>query len=190
MVLGGGSNMDLGKCTAILLKYGGPLTKYYGENAVPGPLMDIVCIPTTSGTGSEVSPVAVVADPNRFMKVGIATRRIIPKWALVDPSLTVSCPPHVTSHSGMDALSHAIESYCAKVPEGRSPHAIFVGKNPASDSLAKQAIELIAQSLPTAVYGSVESSGKRRHGAGEPAGRHGVFCRRNGDGSRAAISRR
>jgi len=149
--LGGGSNMDLGKCTAILLKYGGPLTKYYGENAVPGPLMDIVCIPTTSGTGSEVSPVAVVADPNRFMKVGIATRRIIPKWALVDPSLTVSCPPHVTSHSGMDALSHAIESYCAKVPEGRSPHAIFVGKNPASDSLAKQAIELIARSLPTAV---------------------------------------
>jgi alcohol dehydrogenase len=149
--VGGGSNMDLGKCTAILYKYGGPLTKYYGENAVPGPLMDIVCIPTTSGTGSEVSPVAVVADPNRFMKVGIATRRIIPKWALVDPSLTVSCPPHVTSHSGMDALSHAIESYCAKVPEGRSPHAIFVGKNPASDSLAKQAIEWIARSLPTAV---------------------------------------
>jgi alcohol dehydrogenase len=149
--VGGGSNMDLGKCTAILQKYGGPLTQYYGEHAVPGPLMDIVCIPTTSGTGSEVSPVAVVADPNRFMKVGIATRRIIPKWALVDPSLTVSCPPRVTSHSGMDALSHAIESFCAKVPEGRSPHAIFVGKNPASDSLAKQAIELIARSLPTAV---------------------------------------
>ena len=158
--VGGGSNMDLGKCTAILLKYGGPLTKYYGENAVPGPLMDIVCIPTTSGTGSEVSPVAVVADPNRFMKVGIATRRIIPKWALVDPSLTVSCPPHVTSHSGMDALSHAIESYCAKVPEGRSPHAIFVGKNPASDSLAKQAIEWIAKSLPTAVLDPSNREGR------------------------------
>ena len=77
------------------------------------------------------------------MKVGIATRRIIPKWALVDPSLTISCPPHVTSHSGMDALSHAIESFCAKVPEGRSPHAIFVGKNPASDGFAKEAITLI-----------------------------------------------
>jgi alcohol dehydrogenase len=149
--VGGGSNMDLGKCTAILLKYGGPLTKYYGEHAVPGPLMDIVCIPTTSGTGSEVSPVAVVADPDRFMKVGIATRRIIPKWALVDPSLTISCPAHVTSHSGMDALSHAIESFCARVPEGRSPHAIFVGKNPASDGFAKEAITLIARSLPTAV---------------------------------------
>jgi alcohol dehydrogenase len=149
--VGGGSNMDLAKCTSILLKYGGPLTKYYGEHAVPGPVMDIVCIPTTSGTGSEVSPVAVVADPNRFMKVGIASRRIIPKWALVDPSLTISCPPHVTSHSGMDALSHAIESFCAKVPEGRSPHAIFVGKNPASDGFAKQAIELIGKWLPTAV---------------------------------------
>jgi alcohol dehydrogenase len=149
--VGGGSNMDLAKCTAILHRYGGPLTKYYGENAVPGPVVDVIGIPTTSGTGSEVSPVAVVTDPNRFMKVGIATRRIIPKWAIVDPSLTVSCPPHVTSHSGMDALSHAIESYCARVPEGRSPHAIFVGKNPVSDSLAKQAIQLIAQSLPTAV---------------------------------------
>src|SRR5688572_11088003 len=149
--VGGGSNMDLGKCTSILYKYGGSLTQYYGEHNVPGPLMDIVCIPTTSGTGSEVSPVAVVADPDRYMKVGIATRRIIPKWALVDPSFTVSCPPRVTSHSGMDALSHAIESYCAKIPEGRSPHAIFVGKNPASDSLAKQAIELIAKSQPTAV---------------------------------------
>jgi alcohol dehydrogenase len=158
--VGGGSNMDLAKCTAILLKYGGPLTKYYGEHAVPGPVTDIVCIPTTSGTGSEVSPVAVVTDPDRYMKVGIATRRIIPKWAVVDPSLVVSCPPHVTSHSGMDALSHAIESYCAKVPEGRSPHAIFVGKNPASDSLAKQAIQLIAQSLPTAVLEPTNRKGR------------------------------
>jgi len=149
--VGGGSNMDLGKCTAILLKYSGPLQKYYGENAVPGPVVEVIGIPTTSGTGSEVSPVAVVADPDRFMKVGIATRRIIPKWALVDPSLTVSCPPHVTAHSGMDALSHAIESFCARVPEDRSPRAIFVGKNPVSDSLAKQAIQLIAQSLHKAV---------------------------------------
>jgi alcohol dehydrogenase len=149
--VGGGSNMDLAKCTGILLQYGGPLTKYYGEHAVPGPIADVICVPTTSGTGSEVSPVAVVTDPNRYMKVGIATRRIIPKWAVVDPSLVISCPPHVTSHSGMDALSHAIESFCARIPEGRSPHAIFVGKNPASDALAMQAIKLIAKSLPTAV---------------------------------------
>ena len=112
--------MDLAKTSAIQLKYGGPLTKYYGEHNVPGPIVDVICVPTTSGTGSEVSPVAVVTDPDRYMKVGIATRRIIPKWAVVDPSLVVSCPPHVTSHSGMDALSHAIESF---VPGFRRPHS-------------------------------------------------------------------
>lgn len=149
--VGGGSNMDLGKCAAILLRYPGPLQTYYGENAVPGPVVNLIGIPTTSGTGSEVSPVAVVADPDRFMKVGIASRLITPKWALVDPSLTVSCPPHVTAHSGMDALSHAIESFCARIPADRSPRAIFVGKNPISDSLAKQAIQLIARSLAKAV---------------------------------------
>jgi alcohol dehydrogenase len=158
--VGGGSNMDLAKTSAIQLKYGGPLTKYYGEHNVPGPIVDVICIPTTSGTGSEVSPVAVVTDPDRFMKVGIATRRIIPKWAVVDPSLVISCPPHVTSHSGMDALSHAIESFCARVPEGRSPHAIFVGKNPASDALAMQAIKLIAKALPTAVHDPTNRQGR------------------------------
>src|SRR5262249_48733334 len=147
--LGGGSNLDLGKCVAILLKYPGPLNKYYGENAVPGPVVDFVGIPTTAGTGSEVSPVAVVADPSRARKVGIATRRITPKWAIVDPHLTVSCPAHVTAYSGIDALSHAIETFCARVPEGRSPQAIFVGKNPVSDALAKDAITLIANSLET-----------------------------------------
>src|SRR5262245_4268645 len=106
---------------------------------------------TKSGTVSEVIPFAVVADPDRFMNVGIATRRIIPKWALVDPSLTVSCPPHVTAHSGMDALSHAIESFCARVPEDRSPRAIFVGKNPVSDCLGRPGNELIGSSLATAV---------------------------------------
>lgn len=149
--LGGGSNLDLGKAVAILLRYPGPLSQYYGENAVPGDVVDFIAIPTTSGTGSEVSPVAVVSDPARAMKVGIASRRIIPKWAIVDPQLTVSCPPHVTSHSGIDALCHAIEAYCARIPEGRSPQAVFVGKNPASDALAKEAIVLIAGSLAKAV---------------------------------------
>lgn len=158
--VGGGSNMDLAKCTAILARLGGPLTKYYGEHMVSGPVASVVCIPTTSGTGSEVSPVAVITDPDRLMKVGVATRHIIPKWAIVDPSLVVSCPPHVTCHSGMDALSHAIESFCARIPDGRSPHAIFVGKNPASDSLAKQAIELIAKSLPTAVNDPSNQQGR------------------------------
>jgi alcohol dehydrogenase len=151
VAVGGGSNLDLGKCVAILLRYPGPLSQYYGENAVPGPVLDFIAVPTTSGTGSEVTPVAVVSDPARYMKVGIASRHIIPNWAVVDPSLTVSCPAHVTAHSGIDALCHAIEAYCAIVPEGRSPQAVFVGKNPVSDALAKEAIQLIARSLTRAV---------------------------------------
>jgi alcohol dehydrogenase len=149
--LGGGSNLDLAKAVALLAKHPGPLSTYYGENNVPGPTAPVVAVPTTAGTGSEVSPVAVVADPERAMKVGIASRALIPKWAIVDPALTVSCPASVTAHSGMDALAHAIESYCAKVRTDCSPHAMFVGKNPLSDILATKAISAIAKFLPTAV---------------------------------------
>ena len=149
--LGGGSNLDLSKAVALLLKHPGPISAYYGENNVPGPITPVVAVPTTAGTGSEVSPVAVVADPERAIKVGIASRALIPKWAIVDPALTISCPASVTAHSGMDALTHAIESYCAKVRPGVSPHAIFVGKNPVSDVLAARAISCIAKSLATAV---------------------------------------
>jgi alcohol dehydrogenase class IV len=149
--LGGGSNLDLSKAVAILVKYPGSLSAYYGENNVPGPITPVVAVPTTAGTGSEVSPVAVVADPERAMKVGIASRILIPKWAIVDPALTVSCPASVTAHSGMDALAHAIESFCARVRTDCSPHAIFVGKNPMSDVLATKAITAIAKFLPTAV---------------------------------------
>jgi alcohol dehydrogenase len=149
--LGGGSNLDLSKAVAILVRYPGQLSAYYGENNVPGPITPVVAVPTTAGTGSEVSPVAVVADPERAMKIGIASRELIPKWAVVDPALTVSCPGSVTAHSGMDALAHAIESYCARVRTDCSPHAIFVGKNPMSDTLATRAITLIAKSLAVAV---------------------------------------
>jgi alcohol dehydrogenase len=149
--LGGGSNLDLAKSVAILLKHPDPLSAYYGESNIPGPVTNIVAVPTTAGTGSEVSPVAVITDHERSMKVGIASRRIIPKWAIVDPSLTISCPARVTAHSGMDALTHAIEAFCAATPADRSPHAIFVGKNPVSDSLAANAIQLIARSLELAV---------------------------------------
>ncbi len=149
--LGGGSNLDLSKAVAILVKFPGALSDCYGENKIPGPITPVVAVPTTAGTGSEVSPVAVVADPERAMKIGIASRRLIPTWAVVDPALTVSCPASVTAHSGMDALAHAIESYCAKVRTDCSPHAIFVGKNPMSDVLARKAIPLIAKFLPAAV---------------------------------------
>jgi alcohol dehydrogenase class IV len=149
--LGGGSNLDLAKAVALLVKHPGPLSNYYGENKIPGPVAQVIGVPTTAGTGSEVSPVAVVADPERAMKVGIASRMLIPRWAIVDPALSVSCPASVTAHSGMDALAHAIESFCARVRTDASPQSIFVGKNPISDVFATKAIGAIAQSLPVAV---------------------------------------
>jgi alcohol dehydrogenase class IV len=149
--LGGGSNLDLAKAVALLVKHPGPLSTYYGENNVPGPVAPVIAVPTTAGTGSEVSPVAVVADPERAMKIGIASRALIPKWAVVDPALTISCPASVTAHSGMDALAHAIESFCARVRTDVTPQSIFVGKNPLSDVLAMRAITAIAKFLPTAV---------------------------------------
>jgi alcohol dehydrogenase class IV len=149
--LGGGSNLDLAKAVALLLKHPGPLSTYYGENNIPGPVAPVIAVPTTAGTGSEVSPVAVVADPERAMKVGIASRTLIPRWAIVDPALTISCPASVTAHSGMDALAHAIESFCARVRPDVSPQSIFVGKNPMSDILAMKAITAITRFLPAAV---------------------------------------
>jgi len=149
--LGGGSNLDLSKAVAIRVNHDGSIQTFYGENNVPGPIANLVAIPTTSGTGSEVSPVAVITDPEKTMKIGIASRHIIPRWAIVDPLLTLSCPVSVSSHSGMDALTHAIEAYCAHVPVERSPRAIFVGKNPVSDALARQAIQLVSGSLRSVV---------------------------------------
>ena len=150
--LGGGSNLDLSKAVSVLAKFGGELSDYYGESKVPGAIIPVVAVPTTSGTGSEVSPVAVVSDPARAMKVGIASRELIPRWAVVDASLTISCPASVTAHSGMDALTHAIEAYTARVRTDASPQSIFVGKNILSDALAAKAIAIIAKSLPTAVH--------------------------------------
>jgi alcohol dehydrogenase class IV len=111
--VGGGSCMDMAKCVSVLLKHGGSLRDYYGENKIPGPVFPVIAVPTTSGTGSEVTPVAVIADTERGTKVGISSPYLIPVAAVCDPELTVSCPPGLTAVSGADALTHAIESFTA-----------------------------------------------------------------------------
>ncbi|MDY6944282.1 MAG: iron-containing alcohol dehydrogenase [Pseudomonadota bacterium] len=148
--IGGGSCMDMAKAVAVLLTHGGELASYYGEYKVPGPVMPIIAVPTTSGTGSEVTPVAVVADTAKGSKVGIATPHLIPQVAVCDPELTLSCPPKLTACSGGDALTHAIESFTALA---RPPAAsltlehVFIGKNALSDHFALLAIESIWNSL-------------------------------------------
>ena len=111
--IGGGSCMDMAKCVAVLLQHGGSLRDYYGENKIPGPVAPVIAVPTTSGTGSEVTPVAVIADTERGTKVGISSPYLIPRVAVCDPELTLTCPPGLTAVSGADALTHAIESFTA-----------------------------------------------------------------------------
>jgi alcohol dehydrogenase len=152
--LGGGSSIDMAKVVALLVAYGGhPLDYYGGENQIPGAIAPLVAIPTTAGTGSEVTSVAVLTDVENNLKVGISDNYLRPTVALLDPELTLGLPAYVTACSGIDALSHAVEAYTAKPSayiqaEG---NILFQGSIPISDALAFRAIELIAKNLPLAV---------------------------------------
>ncbi len=154
--LGGGSNMDTAKLVALLLAHGGTLDDYVGDCRVPGPIGPLVCVPTTAGTGSEVSPAAVYTDTAKRMKVSCLSNFLRPAAAVVDPLLTVGCPPKVTADSGIDALSHAIEAYTAvdhdefvKRPPGGE--TVYQGKNPLADAMAMQCIDLVGRFLRRAV---------------------------------------
>jgi alcohol dehydrogenase len=150
---GGGSSLDLAKVTALLLRHPGPLSGYYGENKVPGPVVPLLAVPTTAGTGSEVTPVAVVTDPGRALKVGVSSPYLIPTYAVCDPLLTYGCPPGVTAHAGIDAFAHAVESFTAarRAPSWGETLGVFVGSNELTAPLSLRAAALIARSLPTAV---------------------------------------
>jgi len=153
--LGGGSCMDAAKIIALLTAHGGAISDYYGEFKVPGPVLPVIALPTTAGTGSEVTPVAVVADPDRAVKVGISSPYLIPETAICDPELTLSCPPGLTAVSGADALVHAIEAFTTAVREptpGITQEHVFVGKNALTDLYAVAAIGNIGRGLVKAVH--------------------------------------
>jgi alcohol dehydrogenase class IV len=151
VALGGGSNMDLAKTAALLLTHGGKPQDYLGEEKIPGPVLPLVCVPTTAGTGSEVSGSAILTDTENHMKVGILSNYLRPAAAVVDPLFTVSCPPQVTADSGIDALVHAIEAYTAvdneifPLPAGEK--TTYQGRNPMANMVAEQAITLIGSHL-------------------------------------------
>ncbi|QGN33689.1 iron-containing alcohol dehydrogenase [Microlunatus sp. Gsoil 973] len=154
MVFGGGSAIDLAKVLSILLLQDVEPASLYGEHRVRPPTLPVVAVPTTAGTGSEVTPVAVVSDPDRELKVGISSPLIIPRVALVDPQLGVGAPPAVTAHAGIDALVHAIEAYTARQATIDQPGQVpvFVGRNGLGSLLALQAVEVIIRSLAGAVH--------------------------------------
>ena len=151
--IGGGSCLDMAKCAALLLSHGGKLEDYYGEFKVPGPTLPVIAMPTTAGTGSEVTPVAVISDPGRTLKVGIASPHLIAAVALCDPDLTATCPPSLTAIAGADALTHAIEAFTAGKRDA-DPHLpqqhVFIGKSALTDHFALLAIRLLGRSLERA----------------------------------------
>ena len=154
VAVGGGSVIDLTKVTALLLAHGGVLEDYYAVQSVPGPIVPLIALPTTAGTGSEATPVSVITDPATEMKIGVASPHLIPRHAICDPLLTVGAPPVVTAHSGIDALSHAVESYMAAREEPSVDLVLGrpqVGKNLLSDALALTAAGHIARNLARAV---------------------------------------
>ncbi|MDF2681713.1 MAG: alcohol dehydrogenase [Brevibacillus sp.] len=137
--LGGGSSMDTAKGVGTLLTHGGDIRNWYGLNVLQRPITPLICIPTTAGTGSEITFFSVITDTETKLKMNILDIRVAPKIALLDPELTVTLPPHVTASTGMDALTHAIEAYTCTISE------------PITDALALYAIDLIVKYLPTAV---------------------------------------
>ena len=153
--LGGGSNMDLAKIVAAVLAHGGGPRDYVGEYRVPGPVLPLICMPTTSGTGSEVTAASVLTDTANQIKVGVLSNYLRPRLAIVDPLLTVSCPAKVTADSGIDALTHAIEAYTAvdneTFPLPTGERTVYQGRHPLADCLAEKAIELIGRHLVAAV---------------------------------------
>ncbi|MDF3153782.1 iron-containing alcohol dehydrogenase [Mesorhizobium sp. XAP10] len=151
--IGGGSCLDFAKCATLLLSHGGKLQDYYGEFKVPGQTLPLIAVPTTAGTGSEVTPVAVISDPDRTLKVGISSPHLMAAVALCDPELTMTCPPGLTAIAGADALTHAIEAFTA-MRRGEDPNLpqqhVFIGKTALTDHFALLAIKLLGRSLEKA----------------------------------------
>jgi alcohol dehydrogenase len=154
VAVGGGSVIDFAKVLGLLLAYGGVPQDYYGEFAVPAPTVPVIALPTTAGTGSEATPVAVVSDAHRELKVGISSPHLIPVAAICDPELTDSAPPSLTAATGADALSHCIEAFTAirRQPTASLPtERVFVGKNELGDLYALEGIRAVGRSLRAAV---------------------------------------
>lgn len=139
IAIGGGSPIDAAKGTSVLLGNEGKLQDYGGVNKVKNKGIPLIAIPTTAGTGSEVTIFAVLTDLDENLKFTVTSPLIAPSLALLDPELTLSLPPGMTGATGMDALTHAVEAYTSLINQ------------PLSDVLALESIRLIYKYLPQAV---------------------------------------
>jgi alcohol dehydrogenase class IV len=140
IAIGGGSSMDVAKVVAVLLGGSQSLAEIYGVGQVQGCRLPLVLVPTTAGTGSEVTPVAVITT-GETTKAGVSSPVLLPDVAVLDAALTLGLPPAVTAMTGVDAMVHAIEAYTSRYK-----------KNPLSDNLAIHALHLLSRNIRTAVH--------------------------------------
>ncbi|NOV24636.1 iron-containing alcohol dehydrogenase [Cupriavidus necator] len=151
IALGGGSNIDLAKALCLTLPGGKPVRAFLGRIDAGTPMLPLVAMPTTAGTGSEATPGAILVDPDNATKVAVMDNRLRPAVALVDPEFTYTCPPRVTADAGIDALTHAIESYLtldsASFDRGGDPDPGYSGRNAVTMLFAHESIRLCGRYL-------------------------------------------
>lgn len=138
IAVGGGSAIDSAKVLAVSMDHQDDISSMFGENNVSGRSIGLIAIPTTAGTGSEVTNIAILSDPVEQLKKGIVSDYLLPDVAIVTPEMTVSCPKTVTAASGIDSFVHAMEAF------------LSVNASLLTDALAKQAMPLIFKALPKA----------------------------------------
>ncbi|UUP17744.1 iron-containing alcohol dehydrogenase [Nitratireductor thuwali] len=137
---GGGSSLDVAKLAALLVGSGEDLDEAWGVGNAKGPRLPLVLVPTTAGTGSEVTPVSIIT-VSEGEKRGVSSPLNLPDIAVLDPELTIGLPPAITAATGVDAMVHAIEAYASK----------SANNNPISKTLARQALQLLGGNIETAV---------------------------------------
>ena len=138
---GGGSSMDVAKLISLLLGSNQNIDTIWGVNNAKGPRIPLVLIPTTAGTGSEVTPISIITMHDKEKK-GVSSKLILPDLAILDPSLTINLPPNITASTGIDAMVHAIEAYTSINPNN----------NPISKMLSIEALKFLGSSIKTAVF--------------------------------------
>lgn len=135
IAFGGGSPLDVAKAVGVLAVYGGKITDYEGGGKVPGKIVPMIAIPTTAGTGSEVTAFSVITDHSRNYKLTVVSNYILPDYAILDPELITTVPEKTAAACGVDALVHALEAYISKAA------------SPYSDMFALKALQLIGKSI-------------------------------------------
>ena len=167
VAFGGGSALDAGKVIAFMAGQTRPMWDFedigdWWTRADPKGIQPIIAVPTTAGTGSEVGRAGVITQEATHTKKVIFHPLMMPKIVICDPELTVGMPPHITAGTGLDALAHCIEAYCAP------------GYHPMADGIAVEGIRLVKEYLPRAYQDGKDIEARAQHDVGRRHGRHRV----------------